>query len=461
MARMKRAYNEGTGANENTTATLGIVGSAGFIFLTAYFLFVYKKSMGMTSRLSLFIVSGSLLAIVGGFSSVVVMFITPQIRAYNRISVYLAFFSFFALAFLIGRNKHRLSKYVYLPLLLGLFVLGILDQTTLGMKINQPSATEYLSDKEFFQKIERTVPRESMIWQLPYMLFPETPHINNMPDYSHLRAYLHSDGLRWSYGAMKGRKPAYWMQNMSMLPVDNMAEQLSIIGFSGIYIDRSGYVDAQKEIEGKLASLLDVSPIISKNNRLAFYDMTKYNVIVRRKYSAEELERKKRELTSLSPAIVMADHSLNDLSSGKSVNIRFMSGDASSTRAGKVVGSANVSGIISDNTVSLHGVSSHIEFDLHKKEYGLSFWACPDEKQVIYADLVSNHKAGFIGYGIEQNGSSAPQFNFGIGNGKEWRTVRDIAIKPQVWNLIVLNLRKLASERPTFLRHGIDNCPLG
>jgi phosphoglycerol transferase len=135
-----------------------------------------------------------------------------------------------------------------------------------------------------------------MIWQLPFMPFPETPPIHTMSDYSHLKGYLHSSTLKWSYGAMKGRPPHYWMEQISLLPIDQMLKQLSIAGFAGVYVDRFGYKNPGQDIEEHLQNTLHISPIVSRNNRLAFYPMTKYNDELRKQYSQADLDKQRIEM---------------------------------------------------------------------------------------------------------------------------------------------------------------------
>ena len=45
-----------------------------------------------------------------------------------------------------------------------------------------------------------------MVYQVPYMAYPEEPAIVNMVDYDPFVGYLHSHDLRWSYGAMRNTK---------------------------------------------------------------------------------------------------------------------------------------------------------------------------------------------------------------------------------------------------------------
>src|SRR5262249_32652909 len=147
----------------------------------------------------------------------------------------------------------------------------------------------YQSDADFVARIEASVPPGAMIMQLPFVPFPEHIDVENMHDYELLRGYLHSRKLRWSYGAMKGRPAAHWIANdKGFIP---MAEKfyfqhavysgisskgldtLAFIGFSGIYVDLNGYPDDGVAIMSFLKSALDEEPIMSHDDRLAFFPL--------------------------------------------------------------------------------------------------------------------------------------------------------------------------------------------
>lgn len=266
---------------ENHTAALGITGSIGFVVLLG--LLFYNASVDELSLLSLLNISAVLLGTIGGFGTVFAMTVSPQIRAYNRISVYIAFFSLFAVAILLQRIKIKYLKtglvkawfYILLVLILS---VGILDQTTESFSIdNAQIKEEFENDRNFISKVEAILPQNSRVFQMPYVPFPENPPVNKMGDYELFKAYLHSRTLRWSYGTMKGREGDVWQKQVSGMPADNMVKQLSTAGFNGIYIDRYGYTDMAAGIEEKLVEILGTKPIISTNNRLAFFDMHNYN----------------------------------------------------------------------------------------------------------------------------------------------------------------------------------------
>jgi hypothetical protein len=132
----------------------------------------------------------------------------------------------------------------------------------------------------------------SMVFQLPYVPFPENPPLNNMLDYDLFKGYLHSKNLRWSYGAMAGRNNN-WHQLISEEPLDNLLTKISLVGFNGIYIDRYGYSDYGKQLEMELQQKLGIEPIVSEDKRLAFFNMQLFNQELRSRYSPEQMEAHK------------------------------------------------------------------------------------------------------------------------------------------------------------------------
>lgn len=297
FAHLKDGYDRAAVAvppNENTTATLGLIGTCGFLFLLAWV--TLGKRNGRTgellSALSVFNISAVLLATMGGFSTAFAILITPNIRAYNRISPYIAFFCLFAvvialdgLARIWGRDiQARVRLYIVCGALL---IVGTLDQTTPAFAFNQ-NKPEFENDRNFIHTIESAMPAGAMIYQLPYIPFPETAWTPPMIDYDLFRAYAHSSTkLRWSYGAMRGRYGDVWQKQMAAKPIGDMVEALTLAGFSGIYVDRFGYPDSGQSFENKLSDLLQVRPLVSANGRLAFYNLSESKRQMQQRVSKE------------------------------------------------------------------------------------------------------------------------------------------------------------------------------
>jgi phosphoglycerol transferase len=297
--------------NENLTASLGIIGSVGCIFLL--FWIFYRVSDNCTksfeleqkfNALSVLNLSAILLGTIGGFSSIFSYFVYSQIRGYNRISIFISFFSIFAIVLLLDIVRAKFKKDINLKVLYCSFLIllllgGVLDQTSPSITRSYSSnEKEFYNDENFIKEIEATMPQDTMIFQLPYISFPEYPPQNKMLDYDHFKGYLHSNSLRWSYGAMKGREVDYWQKLVASEPPEEMVETLSLAGFNGIYVDSYGYTDSGSELISNLSKTLMTDPLKSENRRLYFFDMTSYNSQLKSRLTAEEEFGKKIVSTS-------------------------------------------------------------------------------------------------------------------------------------------------------------------
>lgn len=284
--------------NENFTVSLGVVGSLGFVVLI--FMAVLGPFLGggrkvsRLKELSVLNISGIILATIGGFGMVLALLLFSEIRAYNRIVVYIAFLSLFGagltldkLIELIKRDVPRKLASVILPLLI--LVVGVYDQTTAHFVPDYSGIkASYENDKLFVSQIENTVPKNSMIYQLPYVPFPEYPPVNMMEDYDLFRPYLVSKDLRWTYGTIKGREGDIWYKATSSQPVEKMLNTISLSGFNGIYIDTFGYSDQAKSLIDELSLRLNEQPLISTNKRFVFFSTMNFNEILKAQYQEDD-----------------------------------------------------------------------------------------------------------------------------------------------------------------------------
>ena len=133
-----------------------------------------------------------------------------------------------------------------------------------------------------------------MVFQLPYVQFPEGAPVNLLTDYELSRGYLHSRNLHWSYGAMKKREGDQWLAQVTQKPVPEMLEAIVFAGFQGIYIDRLGYPDFT--VENQLHGILRRPPLLSDNQRLAFFDLTEFSQQIRQQYAPSEWSQKREDV---------------------------------------------------------------------------------------------------------------------------------------------------------------------
>jgi len=280
LNRMLRRYPAAS-MNENYSAYLGIVGVAGFLILLAWLFFPKTRIQGQELCENLSVLNGSLvlLGLSGSLGPLFAFLIFSEFRGYNRVSIFLAFFVLFALALVLDTLKKKysdapLKRMVFMIVSFGILIFGLWEQTLPAYVATKPKqVADFRSDAAFVKEIESKLPSGSMIFQLPYHSFPEAAPEHRMNDYDHFRGYLHSTALRWSYGAMKGRKWDKWQHEISSLPIPEFIQALRSTGFRGLYFDRFGYA-RQDQTEKEIQEILGEPAAVSEDKRLSFYLIT-------------------------------------------------------------------------------------------------------------------------------------------------------------------------------------------
>lgn len=282
-------YNENAFlVTENSSAYLGILGMIGFIVLMVCLFTkrdsLLKKRLACLSELNISMV---LLGTIGGLGSMFAFFVSPMLRAYNRISIFIEYVSILAVALLVNElirvikdNKKVVSAWAKrISLVLTGCIFGLMclfsiweGYPQLATPAYDTNKMNYISDKNFVENIENSVEAGSMIYQLPYHEYPEYGPVNDMWDYHLYIGYLHSKTLKWSYGSIKGRDEDKWNKNVGSMPIDKMVSYLKEQGFAGIYIDRRAYEEEElTTLEGSLKQILNEEPMISDNENLSFF----------------------------------------------------------------------------------------------------------------------------------------------------------------------------------------------
>jgi phosphoglycerol transferase len=271
MARVMERYNENTLVTENMASALGMVGTAGFVLLLLWLL--RCRSRYSSPRMSAALAEMNLIAVLfatfGGLAILLALCFGGLLRSNNRISIFIAFFALLALADAAGRcfQGSRRRNVIGVGVIAAVVVLGILDQTTSGFVPNYAADKAiFASDRQFVGQIEASLPVGAMVFQLPYIPFPEAV----VEDYQLFRGYLHSRELRWSYGSMRGTTADQWARMIAQLAPEEMVKGLKEQKFAGIYIDRKQMPEGG-DFEARLAGVLGVAPIVSSDRRLAFY----------------------------------------------------------------------------------------------------------------------------------------------------------------------------------------------
>jgi phosphoglycerol transferase len=276
---------------ERRSAALGILASAGFIFSIVWLLiksnsvqssflqrttnkFSFDKNdENLISNLSSLNLLSLLFAMAGGLVMLFVMSF-PLIRSHARFCIFIAFFSLFLIAIFFDKieRKNILTKIA----LVVIFVLALFDEVgnlaSFDSKVDK-RVEEFNNDRNFVTNLENILEPNAQVFSLPVFGFPESAG----DEYQALILYLHSENLRLSYPAIKGRAADLWQEKVVKLPFKDFVLQLKEAGFSAVVINRrhfaslkeNGWVGLRK-LEKNFKSLKGEVVVSNDKNWIAF-----------------------------------------------------------------------------------------------------------------------------------------------------------------------------------------------
>ena len=310
LSNLAEKYYQSTNLpGEGPSTSLGFITTLGFAWLLLVALAGCLSSRWITGdprhrQLATATVIAFLIGTTGGISVLFTALVSDQIRSWTRISILIAFFAIAAVGLLIDawgeRIRVRRGHPVFVGvLLLSVLLIGLYDQANdTFVPAYSTVKAEYQNDAAFVRMIDDELPPQALVFQLPYVPFPEgweegvefgedprtqgngsnsnaaSRMLARNPDYAHLSTYVHESDLRWSYGAVKGRPNADWQADLADKPTEDLVDTVIAKGFDGIYIDRLGYpADRAVKLEDELRELLKVEPIISLDGRKSFFSL--------------------------------------------------------------------------------------------------------------------------------------------------------------------------------------------
>jgi phosphoglycerol transferase len=253
-----RAYYSQTmfQGGENNSPYLGMVALAALAGLVASSLRAIAPGDGARLPVHAWGVAWILVySVIGGLNGIIGSFGFILFRGTNRYSVVILTLSLLFLA-------RQLSPFVRRRPIVGgacagaILVLGLWDQLP---AVPNPSAIAQLHQKiagdgQIARSLEKRLPKQAMIFQLPVVGYPEVGPLLGMQDYEHFRPYLQSRSLRFSYGSHKGRTRERWQSELMQLGVSNAVSQLEKFGFAALLINRKGYPDNAVSMLAELRS---------------------------------------------------------------------------------------------------------------------------------------------------------------------------------------------------------------
>jgi phosphoglycerol transferase len=268
--------------NESFGSSLGLFISAGLI--ASFFIGMMRcRNAGKKRPIEVSIQHSAVLNVfmiilgsTGGIASLIA-FIIPSIRAYNRLSIFIAFYSLFIVVYYLDSffTKNKLRNIAKVSILAIIGLLSSFDMVSASNAVNGKEIEEqYYTNKEFIKRIEAVTPAGSMVFQLPFLKNKKSEKYNIA---SQQYPFIHSKSLKWSFRPNQGTEIEKWQNKAAKMPVENMLKYLAGIGFKGLYIDTFGYdYDEYIEIRNSIADISGTEPITSNDGRMVYFYLGEY-----------------------------------------------------------------------------------------------------------------------------------------------------------------------------------------
>lgn len=261
-----------------------------------------RRQLRQTSGLLMILIL--LIAIPSGLAYLASVAGFEEIRTWNRIVVYLGFYALLCAA--IGLegigDRLRARGVPSAAVAAGLLVIGavgLYDQVPGGRIPYEVRIEAWNRDAHFFEQLEQSVLAEQvvgtavvgpepattdspMVFQLPVVDYPE-PSDSSLLAYDHFRAYLHTDVIAWSHGAMRGRPASSWQRQLEVLPSAVILDGLAAVGFDGLYIDKWGYADEGARVRSLIPDVVSL-----EDDRQFYYSLAPRAADLARRMTAEE-----------------------------------------------------------------------------------------------------------------------------------------------------------------------------
>jgi hypothetical protein len=236
---------------------LGVFGGVGLGGLLIASTIALLRSRARSAGLALQATWILLFSVIGGVNSLLALFLGLQIfRGTNRYSVFLLALGLTFFVSICSRRLRRSSRILSVALAVVVAAAGLWEEIPRADSLGNQAVIKarFTNDQNLGAEMEKLLPAGSMVFQLPFLEFPEARPINRLEDYELFRPYLHTATLRFTYGALKYRARSRWYREYASLPVPELVARLEANGFAAIYINRRGYADNGDAIVSALAA---------------------------------------------------------------------------------------------------------------------------------------------------------------------------------------------------------------
>ena len=220
-----------------------------------------------------------IIGVSGGLGTAIAMLVTPQVRVYHRIYVYIYCLVILSLCLMINKifsakNKSKILLYIIsvLMVLFHLYDMGYITESMFSREpYNSAAADRYYSDKAFSDQISNLYPDKVKILYLPYYEFPEGATDSGLGNYSGgvmLRMFNYD--ITTNFGTIYGtEEDAYAQIKYDSDDVEHILSFAANEEYDAIFLDKKA-LDIESHIRGDLIAELDEAPVIESDDYALF-----------------------------------------------------------------------------------------------------------------------------------------------------------------------------------------------
>jgi hypothetical protein len=199
----------------------------------------------------------TLFFMVGGLNSLLAFTGIDLFRAGNRYSIYLLAIALLALTSWASRRSRHLPVGIATLIALLVTLVGLWDQLPRRpFAADRASLAKKVSDDQLVAaQLDKQLPSDAAVFQLPVVPFLEQPPVNGMTDYELFRPWLFSESTSFSYGLLATDRALRWEKWTASRPVEEMCAALEKAGYAALYLHKKAYLDAGAALRKQLVAL--------------------------------------------------------------------------------------------------------------------------------------------------------------------------------------------------------------
>ena len=213
-----------------------------------------------------------------GFNYLFAGTVTAQIRAWNRLTPILLLLFLLGAAAALHRTRIATRSAIAIPAAVAIMALTAVDSVLPFRAIYadiKETAEITKAGNEYALAVNRALPSNCGVLQLPYMSYPEFGAVRGVNDYDHFWTSIINSGKRWSYGAVKNTDAGIWAGQIPELPTADQVAAMQAGGFCAIHLDARGFTSKHlRIITSDLESRFGPPVAIGFDGNWLFYDIT-------------------------------------------------------------------------------------------------------------------------------------------------------------------------------------------